>query len=482
MNAAKRLARTINLLVVALLWLPAALPAATSTNQLSSTNDTNYQTALAAIDNQDYSTALVYLNQALTSNQNNGYVYLVRAKLDLLYYLPSNAVTDANSAVALLRSSDICDQFLATDSPLLLNTSGYAYYGLTGASSYGSILNLTSITGYPTSTSTTSTGISGSSSTTSGTATGTTGTSTSATGTSSSSGTASTTSGNTSSTTTTSGSLFASSSGSQKLPVAEDLTDKDKLKNETMNEYNETLTEMSLYSSFCGGIYLNNLASLVEGYTVLGKGYLLGQNYAQAQQGFAAALSLDDDDAKAVAGLGLAYLGQGASSAALSELNLAVSYAPAEPAVYVARGAYWVSVGDWGRANEEYEAAVAQDASYLPAYASLGLLRALQGNYGSALEAYDKALSINANYVVALVARAATWTALAAATSNASQAATYTQNAQNDLAQAQKLQQTITNSATTTYSSTSWLTGYTPPYSTTTTTTNSTTPTIGTFY
>ncbi|WP_052360124.1 tetratricopeptide repeat protein [Solidesulfovibrio alcoholivorans] len=492
-------------LVCAVCLLPWGARAA-STNQLSTTNDTDYQTALAAIDAKDYNTAFVYLNNALTNNSQNGYVYLERSKLDLLYYLPSNAVSDATTAVAYLRASDTCDQFLQSDNPLLLaSSSTYNTLGLTsglsGLYGYGSVLNLTSINGLSsTGTSTTS------GSTTTGT-TGTTGTTTTGTtGTTSGTGTTtSTTSSSTSSSSsTTSSGLFASSSGSTNLPVAEDLTDKDKEKNETMNEYNETATQMALYSSYCGGIYLNNLTALVDGYTSLGRGYLLGQSYAQAQRGFAAALELDESDAKAAAGLGLAYLGQGASSAALTELNLAVTYAPSEPAAYVARGAYWVSIGDYARANEEYEAAVAQDANYLAAYASFGLLRALQGNYKYALEAYDKALSLNANYVIALVGRAASWAAIATATADPVMAANYQKNAQNDLAQVQKMQNTVTTATSTSYSSgTSSLVGtsYSPsstttsyassslPYttassstSTTTSTLSVTAPVLGTFY
>lgn len=456
--------------------------AATSTQQLSTTNDTNYQTALAAIDAQDYNTALVYLNQALTTNSNNGYVYLTRAKLDLLYYLSSNAVSDATNAVRLLRSSSTCDQFLPSDSPLLLNaTSSYSYFygGLTSAySGYGSILNLTNIGTSTTGTSTTGTTTTG----TSTTGTSTTGTSTTGTSTTGTSTTGTSTSG-TSSTTGASASLFASSSGSQNLPVAENLTDKEAKENETMNQYNKTATQMAMYTAYCGGIFLNNKSSLIEGYNLLGKGYLLGLGYANSQKGFAATLALDDQNATATAGLGLAYLGQGASSAALSELNLAVTYAPEQADVYVARGAYWVSVGDYGRANEEYDTAVALDAAYLPAYASLGLLRALQGDYQYALEAYDKALSINANYVVALLGRSAAWTALAAATTDPSQAATYQQNAANDQAQAQKLQNTVTTAASATYASSNWYTTPTTTTSTTSsTTTTLTTPTIGTFY
>jgi tetratricopeptide (TPR) repeat protein len=267
--------------------------------------------------------------------------------------------------------------------------------------------------------------------------------------------------------------------------VAEDLTEKEKKENEARNEYNYTATQLSMYTAFCGGIYLNNKDALIEGYALLGKGYLLGLGYANAQKGFAGSLALDDQNATATAGLGLAYLGQGASSAALSELNLAVTYAPEQADVYVARGAYWVSVGDYGRANEEYDTAVALDAAYLPAYASLGLLRSLQGNYQSALEAFDKALSINANYVVALLGRAAAWTGLAASTTDASQAATYKQNAANDQAQAQKLQGTVTTAATATNTS-SYYSATTPATTTTSTTTSTTssltTPTIGSFY
>ena len=400
MKRSKARLRFALFLVCAVSLLPLGAQAA-STNQLSTTNDTDYQTALAAIDAQDYNTAFVYLNNALTNNSQNGYVYLERAKLDLLYYLPSNAVSDATTAVSYLRSSSTCDQFLQSNSPLLLAASS-AYNTLGLASSlnatygYGSVLNLTSINGL---TSTGTSAISGSTTTgttgsTSG-ATGTTGTASSTTGTTSGTGTTSSTASastsSASSTTSTGSGLFASSSGSTNLPVAEDLTDKEKQENETMNQYNKMATQMALYSSYCGGIYLNNLTALVDGYASLGRGYLLGQNYAQAQRGFAAALELDESDARAAAGLGLAYLGQGASSAALTELNLAVTYAPSEPAAYVARGAYWVSIGDYARANEEYEAAVAQDANYLAAYASFGLLRALQGKYKYALEAYDKA-------------------------------------------------------------------------------------------
>ena len=428
---------------------------AASLGSLSVANDGVYQSAVAASDALDYPAALAYLTQSLTTNPDNGEAYLARAWIDLVLDVPSQAVTDATQAVSLLRASNVCDQYLPEDSPLLA-VSGNAYLSSYPSSLYGtgSILNGTSL--YATTnilsgtTTGSATGTSTSASATGTTASGTTSTGTAAGTTSTGAVTSSaTTSGTTSA--SASSSLFASSSGSQNLPVAEDLTDKDKEKNETMNEYNETMTKVAMASAYCGGTYLKNLEKLVTGYTLLGDAFLAQGSYANAQLAYNAALALDEDNAKATGGLGLTYIGQGAGSAALSTLNLAVTYDPTLPNVYVDRASYWVAIGDPGRALEDDNTALALDAGYARAYDALGRLRSDAGSYQAAIAEYDKALAAQPSYVAALKHRAKAWQALA--TANPAQAATYQQAAQKDLDKAGSLQQLVTTSTAATASS-----------------------------
>ncbi|KHK01153.1 tetratricopeptide repeat protein [Desulfovibrio sp. TomC] len=435
---------------------------AASLGSLSAANDTVYQSAVAASDALDYPTALAYLTQSLTTNPDNGEAYLTRAGIDLVLDVPSQAVSDASKAVSLLRAADTCDQYLPTDSPLLAvaGTSIYSSYpyssSLYGA---GSILNGSSLysstnvlSGTTTgSTTGTSTGT-GATSSTSGSTTGTTTTGTTSGTTTTGATTGTTTSGTS---TTASSSQFSSSEGSQHLPVAEDLTDKDKKKNETMNEYNTTMTKVAMASAYCGGTYLKNMDKLVLGYTLLGDAYLAQGNYSNAQLAYNAALELDENNAKATGGLGLTYIGLGAGTAALSTLNLAVTYDPTLPNVYVDRASYWVSIGDPGRALEDDTTALSLDAGYARAYDAIGRLRYDAGSYQAAITEYDKALALQPSYVAALKHRAKAWQALAAA--DPAQAATYNQNAQNDLDKASSLQQLVTTSSSATSTSTSSL-------------------------
>ncbi|OLN25328.1 hypothetical protein DVDV_3422 [Desulfovibrio sp. DV] len=454
---------------------------AASLGSLSVANDSVYQSAVAASDALDYPAALAYLTQSLTTNPDNGEAYLARAWIDLVLDVPSQAVSDATQAVSLLRASSVCDQYLPEDSPLLA-VSGNSYLSSYPSSLYGtgSILNGTSLyattnilSGTTTgSTTGTSTSANSSGTTASGTtASGTTSTGTAAGTTSTGAVTSSATTSGTSSTSASS-SLFASSSGSQNLPVAEDLTDKDKEKNETMNEYNETMTKVAMASAYCGGTYVKNLEKLVTGYTLLGDAYLAQGSYANAQLAYNAALALDEDNAKATGGLGLTYIGQGAGSAALSTLNLAVTYDPTLPNVYVDRASYWVAIGDPGRAQEDDNTALSLDAGYARAYDALGRLRYDAGSYQAAIAEYDKALAAQPSYVAALKHRAKAWQALA--TANPAQAATYQQYAQNDLDKASSLQKLVTTSATASSSSSS--VSYSSTAATTTTTTTSTLP------
>lgn len=456
--------------VLAVLLAAAPAVAVTGLGALDTTNDANYQSALDAINSLDYPSALTYLNQSITANPENGAAYIARAQVDLVLGVPSQAVTDATQGISLLRASSVCDQFLPTDSPLLAvaatnSTLDATMYGYTG---YGSLLNGTSLyttniySTPSTSTSTTSSG------TTSGTTTGTTsGTTTGTTSGTSTSGT--TTSGSSSSTSssssTASTSAFSSSEGSQNLPVAEDLTDKDKTANETRNQYNETLTQMTMYSLYCGAAYLRNMDKLVSGYTLLGDAYLAQGSYSNAQLAYNGALALDETNAKATGGLGLTYIGQGSGTAALSELNLAVSYDPTLASVYVDRGAYYVSIDDPSRALEDYNTALSLDPNYPRAYDAIGRVRYSAGEYQAAVDQYTKALAVQPSYVAALLHRATAWQALA--TANPDQAATYNQYAQDDKDKASSLQALVTSSATATSATT-----------TTTTTTGTTTSTV----
>jgi tetratricopeptide (TPR) repeat protein len=456
---------------------------------MAATGDTAYLSAIDALSGGDHASALAYLTESITAYPDNGEAYLARARVDLLLDVPSQAVTDATQALALLRASDTCDELLAKESPILA-VGGYSSYSLYPPGSYGSglgsILNGSSLSGATslsqlassssissglttssgTSTST-GTSTSSGSSTSSGTSTVGTATGSGPVATGSTSGTSGTTTSTTSSSVSTSSSLFASSSGSKNLPVAEDLTEKDKEKNETLNEYNETMVQVALYSSYCAGIYANNKDKLVEGYTLLGDAYLAQANYAKAQLAYKAALALDEDNAKATGGMGLAYIGLGAGSAALSELNRAIAYGPTEPSVYVDRGTYYTSIDDPGRALEDYETALSLDTTYARAYDAIGRLFYAAARYSDAIAQYDKALAAQPAYVAALEHRAAAWKALAAA--QPAQSATYTQYAQNDLDKASALQQLVTTSSTATSSASSlWYLGSTSTTSETT--------------
>ena len=411
----------------------AAFSTGISTASMAAVNSGNL-----ALENKDYTAALLYFNQAISENAYNGEAYLGRARVELLFDEPSQAEQDALQAVQLLRQSSTCDAYLPQDSPLLLGSSGTSTLSSLNILTVGTILNPIT-TG---STTGTTTNISG---TTSGSTTDTTTTSDS-----------DTTSNSLTTTSTTSvTALSTSAAGSQSLPVSDDITTREAAQNEEKNLYYQTVMEQTIYSTVCAAQYLTNEVQLVQGYTILGMAALSASDYTTAQNAFNAVLFLKPDSGIGHAGLGLAYLSQGSSSAALTEFNLGIQDEPTDPDVYIARGVYWAKIEDTSRAQEDFQTALQLDPNSARAYNALGVMAAQQENYESAIEFYSKALDINSYYVVVYYNRAAAWTALAEQTTDATLASQYNQNAANDTEKATSLQSIVTSSSSTSTTTTS---------------------------
>ena len=407
-----------------------------------------------ALDNQDYTAALLYFNQAINANADNGEAYLGRAQVELLLDEPSQAEQDARQAAQLLRQSSICDAYLPQDSPLLLVSSDSSTLTTLNYSTLGTILNPSSTTSLtstllPTGSTDTSTTTSAT-----GTATNTSGTtsasSTDSTATSTS-GTSSSSLGTTSTSTATA--LNTSASGSQKLPVSDDITTRESAQNNAKNQYYQTVTEQNIYLTVCAAVYHTNEAKLVKAYTIMGMAALSAGDYTTAQNAFNAVLFLKSDSGIGHAGLGLVYLSQGSSSAALTELNLGVQDDPTDPDVYIARGGYWAKIEDTNRAQEDFQTALQLDPNSARAYNAMGVIATQQGNYQVGIDYYTKALAINSYYVVVYYNRATAWKALAEQTTDTSLAFQYNQNATKDTEKATSLQNVVTSSTTTTTSS-----------------------------
>lgn len=403
----------------------------------------------AALDNQDYTAALLYFNQAISADSNNGEAYLGRAQVELLFDEPSLAEQDALQAAQLLRQSSICDNYLPQDSPLLLSSSNNTTLTSLNSITVGTILNPISTLGLASTL--TTTGASDTDSTSSTSSTTETSSTTSSSVSSSSLGTAE----STATTTTTATSLNASAAGSQNLPVSDDITTRETAQNNSKNQYYLTALEQSVALTVCLSIYSTNEAKLIKTYTVMGMAALSAGDYTVAQNAFSAVLFLKPDNGIGHAGLGLAYLSQGSSSAALTELNTGVQDDPTNPDAYIARGVYWAKIEDTNRAQEDFQTALQLDPSSARAYNALGVLAVQQENYQAGINYYTKALSINSYYVVVYYNRAAAWEALAGQTTDTTLSSQYNQNATNDTEKAQSIQSTATSSSSATTSTTS---------------------------
>lgn len=433
------------LAVIVSITLQMTIALAASNSGISTASIATVNSGNTALANQDYTAAFLYYNQAISTNANSGEAYLGRAQVELLLDEPSQAEQDAQQAVQLLRQSSTCDAYLSQDSPLLLGSSAASTLTTLNALTLGTILNPITASGL-TSTQLTTGSTTGTTTTTSGTTSGSAGTTTT------SSGTASNSLSTTSTTSVTA--MNASASGSQALPVSDDITTREAAQNEEKNQYYQTAIEQTTSLTACAAQYRMNEDSLVEGYTVLGMAALDAADYTMAQNAFNAVVFLKPDSGIGHAGLGLAYLNQGSSSAALTELNLGIQDEPINPDVYIARGAYWAKIEDTSRAQEDFQTALQLDPNSARAYNAIGVMNAQQENFQAAIDSYTKALVINSYYVVVYYNRATAWKALAEQTTNSALAAQYNQNAANDTAKATSLQSVVTTGTTTTSTTT----------------------------
>src|SRR5581483_6016650 len=88
-----------------------------------------------------------------------------------------------------------------------------------------------------------------------------------------------------------------------------------------------------------------------------------------------------------------------------STLTQAQSTKSASAASYLERGNQWLKQGEMERAIEDFNLAIAFDASSPVAFFNRGIARYLKGDLDGALSDYNKALLINPKYGEALLNR-----------------------------------------------------------------------------
>ncbi|HTN43266.1 MAG TPA: tetratricopeptide repeat protein [Nitrospiria bacterium] len=81
--------------------------------------------------------------------------------------------------------------------------------------------------------------------------------------------------------------------------------------------------------------------------------------------------------------------------------RIVVLHDPLTPREHVQLGVSYESQKDWGSAEKQYQAALAQDPDYLPALANLGNVYAQQEQYASAEKMYRRALQRDPNQPMA---------------------------------------------------------------------------------
>jgi Flp pilus assembly protein TadD len=112
--------------------------------------------------------------------------------------------------------------------------------------------------------------------------------------------------------------------------------------------------------------------------------------------------------------LGAALATQGRYSEALDQFNKALELEPTLLEPLFGRGMVYGSMGQWGKAEQEFRNGLAQDRSSVVGWKGLGVVMLRTGRYAQALEAFGYAqqlsphdASIQANIDLALKLRAA---------------------------------------------------------------------------
>ncbi len=319
------------------------------------------QFAASALQSGDFQNAFVASNKALRLTSGYANAYLLRSLA--LSSLSANvqARTDANLAGQLYRNAAYCDQYLYTSAQIDAFQSGFGQTdpfdpitSFTNSSLLSSPLYLLGLSGLTTGTpASLLTGLTGT--------TGTTGTTTNGINGTSSTGTSTSSSSSSSSSTASIASFSSGSDGSVKLPVAEDLTAKEKAEKAAAQQMNIMLAQTILPIATCAAIQSTNLTNITAAWVQQGITSLKAGLYTAADAAFNRALELSKDNALARAGLGLAYASQGGATIALSELNTAVSLAPNSAFALTARAIYWIQQQNYAQAAQDLATAQSVD-------------------------------------------------------------------------------------------------------------------------
>ena len=177
----------------------------------------------------------------------------------------------------------------------------------------------------------------------------------------------------------------------------------------------------------------------------LGYYYAEAGLYDKAIEAYTNAIALDPNDADAYSNRGAAYYSKGQYDRAIEDYNKAIALNPPIPftwsemldtpeykalpettkvkvkkayyndfvrlfaEAYNNRGDAYYSKGQYDRAIEDYNKAIALDPNYADAYYNRGVAYAKKGQYDRAIEDYNKAIALDPNYAKAYTNRGITY-------------------------------------------------------------------------
>jgi tetratricopeptide (TPR) repeat protein len=134
-----------------------------------------------------------------------------------------------------------------------------------------------------------------------------------------------------------------------------------------------------------------------RGYIELGSSYLAMKKYAQAEEAFLKAKSIDDDSC-ATCGLGMTYHYLGRYDEAKREFERAKTLNPSDHCAYDQSGRMYYDRGKYPEAIAAFKRALSLSPSY-GTYLYLANSYVYARDYEPAIEAYKKALQLNPKYV-----------------------------------------------------------------------------------
>src|SRR5829696_7547898 len=143
--------------------------------------------------------------------------------------------------------------------------------------------------------------------------------------------------------------------------------------------------------AFNGAVLLDR--RFAQGYLELGSSYLAWKKYAQAEQAFLKAKSIDDDSC-ASCGLGMTYHSLGRDDDAEREFKRAISLNPSDACAYHQSGRMYYDLGKYQESIAAFKRALKLNPTF-GTYMYLGYAYVYAREYEPGVDAYKKGIQLN---------------------------------------------------------------------------------------